>query len=76
MQDMLENKIASLVETIRYADSAEKQFLMKEVSSSKDLAILKALDTLNENLKNDQQDKKNVCITFIFQVVSNLLAPH
>lgn len=69
MQDMLENKIASLVETLKYADSAEKKFFMKESSStdkpslslSRDDTILKALNSISENLKTGKDDQ--VCVT-------------
>lgn len=66
---MLENKIASLVETLKYADLAEKKFLMKEDGStsdksahslSRDDAILKALNSISENLKTGNDDK--VCL--------------
>ena len=72
MQDMLENKIASLVETLKYADSAEKRFLMKKEDSpnkpshslSRDDAVLKALNSISENLKTGRDDQ--VCIEFLF----------
>ena len=71
MQDMLENKISSLVETLKYADSAEKKFLLKEIGSTnkpshcsaRDDAILKALNSISENLKTGQNE--HVCLVII-----------
>ena len=47
MQSALESKIASLVSTLQYADSAEKEFL----KASKDAAMVTALNTVADNLK-------------------------
>lgn len=54
MQSALESKIASLVSTLQYADSAEKDFLKAHSNKSKDAAIVAALSTVADNLKELQ----------------------
>jgi len=57
MQSALEDKIASLVSTLQYADNAEKDFLKvhsNQMHQSRDAAMVKALNTVAENLKELQ----------------------
>ena len=60
LQDVLENKIASLVSTLKSADSAEKEFLKNKAleKNTKDDAMLEALNSVAHNLK---EMKMNVC---------------
>ena len=73
IQNALENKIASLVSTLQLADSAEKDFLKKQAQSKTgDTAMLEALNTVAENLRELQL--KHCCQVFLYN--SAEIHPH